>query len=111
MHDWVMSFDLNSLYPHIIMQYNMSPDTILPTMVEDVATEDLVQGKDYKRPEGTCMAGNGQLFSTTKQGIIPQLIKKLYTERTSFKDAMLYYKNEADNLGQDTEFILSLIHI
>ena len=74
-------------------------------MVEDVATEDLVQGEDYKRPEGTCMAGNGQLFSTTKQGIIPQLIKKLYTERTSFKDAMLYYKNEADNLGQDTEFI------
>ena len=105
MHEWVMSFDLNSLYPHIIMQYNMSPDTVLPTMVEDVSVKDLVQDKDYKRPEGTCMAGNGQLFSTTKQGIIPQLIKKLYTERSTIKDAMLYYKNEADNLGQDTTFI------
>jgi DNA polymerase elongation subunit (family B) len=26
-HDWVVSFDLNSLYPHLIMQYNISPDT------------------------------------------------------------------------------------
>ena len=23
-HDWVVSFDLNSLYPHLIMQYNIS---------------------------------------------------------------------------------------
>ena len=28
MHEWVMSFDLNSLYPHLIMQYNMSPETL-----------------------------------------------------------------------------------
>ena len=29
MHKWVMSFDLNSLYPHLIMQYNISPETLL----------------------------------------------------------------------------------
>ena len=29
-HKWVMSFDLNSLYPHLIMQYNISPETLLP---------------------------------------------------------------------------------
>ena len=28
-HKWVMSFDLNSLYPHLIMQYNMSPETLV----------------------------------------------------------------------------------
>jgi DNA polymerase elongation subunit (family B) len=28
MHNWVMSFDLNSLYPHLIMQYNISPETL-----------------------------------------------------------------------------------
>ena len=27
-HDWVVSFDLNSLYPHLIMQYNISPETM-----------------------------------------------------------------------------------
>ena len=29
MHNWVMSFDLNSLYPHLIMQYNISPETLV----------------------------------------------------------------------------------
>ena len=28
-HDWVMSFDLNSLYPHIIMQHNISPEKMI----------------------------------------------------------------------------------
>ena len=29
LHNWVVSFDLNSLYPHIMMQYNMSPETVI----------------------------------------------------------------------------------
>ena len=33
MHKWVMSFDLNSLYPHLIMQYNISPETV--TKIKD----------------------------------------------------------------------------
>ena len=28
-HDWVASFDLNSLYPHLMMQYNISPETLI----------------------------------------------------------------------------------
>ena len=28
-HDWIVSFDLNSLYPHLIMQYNISPETLV----------------------------------------------------------------------------------
>jgi len=28
-YDWVVSFDLNSLYPHIIMQYAISPETLV----------------------------------------------------------------------------------
>jgi DNA polymerase elongation subunit (family B) len=27
-YDWVVNFDLNSLYPHLIMQYNISPETL-----------------------------------------------------------------------------------
>lgn len=29
MHEWVVSFDLNSLYPHLIMQYGISPETMV----------------------------------------------------------------------------------
>ena len=28
-HDWIVSFDINSLYPHIIIQYNISPEKYL----------------------------------------------------------------------------------
>ena len=57
MHDWVMSFDLNSLYPNIIVQYNMSPETIL----------------DMSGAEGAT-ASNGAVFSKAKKGIIPEIL-------------------------------------
>ena len=28
-HNWVVSFDLNSLYPNLIVQYNISPETLI----------------------------------------------------------------------------------
>lgn len=34
LHKWVVSFDLNSLYPHLIMQYNISPETLKGQMLE-----------------------------------------------------------------------------
>ena len=97
MHEWVMSFDLNSLYPHIIMQYNMSPETIIPTKIEDVSVKDLIEDKDYKMPNDTCMAATGQCFSITKPGIIPRLIAELYADRSSIKKKMLKLKREKAN--------------
>jgi len=29
MYNYVVSFDLNSLYPHLIMQYSISPETLV----------------------------------------------------------------------------------
>jgi DNA polymerase elongation subunit (family B) len=29
LHDWVASFDLNSLYPHLMMQYSISPENLV----------------------------------------------------------------------------------
>mgnify|MGYP003134203584 CR=1 FL=1 len=92
MHKWVMSFDLNSLYPHLIMQYNMSPETIVPTKIQDVKVDKLLKNDQYEIPQGVCMAATGQCFSNTKKGIIPQLIDKLYGERAGIKTDMLKLK-------------------
>ena len=39
-HNWVVNFDLNSLYPHLIMQYNLSPETLitdeLPSELQEI---------------------------------------------------------------------------
>ena len=38
-YDWVVNFDLNSLYPHLIMQYNISPETIRETRHPSASVE------------------------------------------------------------------------
>ena len=41
-YDWVVSFDLNSLYPHLIMQYNISPETLLDTRHPSVTVDKIL---------------------------------------------------------------------
>ena len=96
MHDWVVSFDLNSLYPMIIVQYNMSPETVLPGK-EHLGLEpvDKLLGSDeIEIPEGTTMAASGVRFSKDQVGIIPAIIKQYYDERRVIKKAMLEAQQE-----------------
>ena len=96
MHDWVVSFDLNSLYPMIIVQYNMSPETVLPGK-EHLGLEPvdkLLSGEEITIPEGTTMAASGVKFSKDQVGIIPAIIKQYYDERRVIKTAMLEAQQE-----------------
>ena len=96
MHDWVVSFDLNSLYPMIIVQYNMSPETVLEGKqhlgLEPV--DKLLSGEEIEIPEGTTMAASGVRFSKDQVGIIPAIIKQYYDERRVIKKAMLEAQQE-----------------
>ena len=99
MHDWVVSFDLNSLYPMIIVQYNMSPETVLPGK-EHLGldpVEKLLSDAEVNIPEGTTMAASGVKFSKDQVGIIPAIIKQYYNERRLIKKAMLDTKQEYEN--------------
>lgn len=91
MHDWVMSFDLNSLYPHIIMQYNMSPETVVDKceVFNGHPVECLLSGQQVDIPDGYAMAGSGQYFDTTHKGLFPTLVENLYAERKQYKKEML----------------------
>lgn len=83
MHDWVMSFDLNSLYPNLIVQYNMSPETLLP----------------MKDPIGA-RASNGAVFSKAKKGIIPEIVEELYAKRVEIKDDMILAKQRLEKVSK-----------
>jgi DNA polymerase elongation subunit (family B) len=95
-YDWVCSFDLNSLYPSIIRFLNISPETILSEkhpQVSGVDVEKLINKEiDIKTPEDICVAANGAMFSKNKQGIMPQLVIKMYEERVKYKRTMLAQK-------------------
>jgi DNA polymerase elongation subunit (family B) len=72
-HDWVVSFDLNSLYPNLIVQYNMSPETLLPPGDR----------------ENACVAANGATFTKKFQGMLPRIIINYSDERKAIKKDML----------------------
>jgi DNA polymerase elongation subunit (family B) len=96
MYDWVMSFDLNSLYPNIIVQYNMSPETIVKHMhVSNINPDAVLQNKSNISPEpNLAVAANGACFRRDKQGFIPEIIESLYSRRVGVKAEMI--KNKQD---------------
>jgi len=94
-YDWVVSFDLNSLYPHLIMQYNISPETLLeerhPTATVDRILNEEINFEMYK---DNAVCANGAMFRKDVRGFLPELMDKMYNERVIFKKRMLQAKQE-----------------
>jgi len=88
MHKWVMSFDLNSLYPHLIMQYNISPDTFVEDKFETITVDEILDGKRVIE-DNMCMAANGRFFRTERQGFLPEMMERMYDDRVIAKKKML----------------------
>ena len=88
-HDWIVSFDLNSLYPHLIMQYNISPETMVGYEPNRVNVENMLNQKsNLSDLDKRTITPNGAQFRTDKQGFLPELMDKLYKERVIYKDKL-----------------------
>jgi DNA polymerase elongation subunit (family B) len=94
-YDWVVSFDLNSLYPHLIMQYNISPETLLdekhPTASVDRILKNEINFELYK---DYAVCANGAMFRKDIRGFLPELMEKMYQDRVIFKKKMIEAKKE-----------------
>ena len=101
MHDWVCSFDLNSLYPHLIMQYNMSPETIADGVMPGVDVETLLTKNKFDVPKDHCLSSTGQLFRTDTHGIFPQIVEELYNERSVTKKKALSAMQDLEKISKD----------
>jgi len=100
-YDWVVSFDATSLYPSIIMQYNMSPETLTDTFLQttvdrlldrEINTADLVD-------QDLAMSANGHTFRRDKTGLFPEIVAKLFKDRQDYKKLMI----EAQKKYEDTK--------
>ena len=107
-HDWVASFDLNSLYPHLMMQYNISPETLIEpefytqemrdVLSQGVSVDKLmIKSIDLSNLSGVTLTPNGQFFRTDIQGFLPRMMEEMYEDRTKFKKLMLQAKQEYEN--------------
>jgi DNA polymerase elongation subunit (family B) len=115
-HDWVASFDLNSLYPHLMMQYNISVETLIQPedythemhkiISEGVTVEKLLNQKinlDYLKDKKITLTPNGQFFRTDKQGFLAKMMEDMYEDRKKFKKMMLQAKQEYENEKDSTK--------
>ena len=89
---WLCSFDAASLYPSIIMQYNISPETIIEER-QDVTVEGFLN-KSYTPIEGHTLACNGTMYTKEKQGFLPALMRKFFDSRLLYKGKMIKAKQE-----------------
>ena len=113
-HDWVASFDLNSLYPHLMMQYNISPEMIVDAadytdemrrvIQRGVSVEKLLNKEvDLSGLEGVTLTPNGQFFRTHEQGFLPKMLQEMYEDRKVYKKKMLAAKAEYEKESDPTK--------
>ena len=92
-YDWVVSFDLNTLYPHLIMQYNISPETLVEER-HPTATVDRILNKEVKIDGEYAVCANGAQYRKDVRGFLPELMEKMYGDRVVFKKKMLAAKQQ-----------------
>ena len=92
-YDWVVSFDLNSLYPHLIMQYNISPETLIDQR-HPSATVDRILEETLDIDGEYCVCANGAQYRKDIHGFLPEMMQEIYDERTIYKKRMLESKLE-----------------
>lgn len=92
---YVTSFDFTSLYPNIMIQYNMSPETLVThTTKGDLA-----------------IAANAARFRKDKEGVLPKVIKSFYAERIDTKRQMLEYEQQyQENPSPELKTKIAIAH-
>ena len=94
-YDWVVSFDLNSLYPHLIMQYNISPETLLEERHPSVTVDKILnQQITFEMYKDNAICANGAMYRKDVRGFLPELMDKIYKDRTIYKKKMLKAKQD-----------------
>jgi len=113
MYNWVVSFDLNSLYPHLIMQYNLSPETLIKTSeytdemraLRPTLSVDALLNKepdlDFLKGTGVTVTSNQQFFSTTKRGFLAEIMDDMYKGRVVYKKKALDAKKKLEAAKED----------
>jgi len=104
-HKWVVSMDVNSMYPNLIVQYNISPDTITGKYVP-IDVSKLVNSEydlSHLHDEDCSMTANGQHFTRSKQGFLPIIIERMYADRVRYKKLMIEKQKELELIEAELE--------
>jgi len=94
-YDWIVNFDLNSLYPHLIMQSNISPETLMDERCPNVSVDKILEKKvSLEEYKDYAICPNGTMYRKDVRGILPELMDKMYGDRVIFKKKMIAAKQQ-----------------
>lgn len=119
LHEWVISFDATSLYPSIMIQHNISPETKVMVIDEVSATkimnhfigDDLSEADletyadgvhtireviDFIKKNGHTLAANGSIYRHDKQGVVARFVKDWFEKRQHHKKLMKIAEKEGN---------------
>lgn len=117
-HGWCLSFDLNSLYPHLIMQYNISPETLHKTYkafpMEDQhgrVRKMLNRDPITDAPLNHAIAASGYAFDKSQEGIVPRVMRQLYDTRKRVKKEMLRKQAAGEDYAKEhlTQYTIKIL--
>lgn len=112
LHEWVSSFDLDSMYPMLMVQLNISPETLTDVRHPDFPPEKLYEealrdipktylekllsremDTEYLKEKNLTLSGSGYHFSKKERGIIPEILINMYKHRQEAKSMKQKYKD------------------
>ena len=101
-YDWVVSFDLNSLYPSLIRFLNISPETLVDFKHPNSNVNKMIAKEaDLGWEDDYCVAANGAMYRKDEVGFMPKLVTRIYNERKQYKKTMLAKKQELVNIKEE----------
>lgn len=105
LYKWVVSLDLTSLYPSIIMQYNLSAETARGEARGNLV-EEMLDGEydtEWLKDENVSMTANGATFTREVRGVMPRLTETMFAERKKQKNLMLDTKRELEQIKAEMD--------
>lgn len=107
LHKWIVTLDATSLYPSLLIGFNISPDTLVdPSDYTDdmrriiqqgISIEKLLVGdidSSVLKANNVTMSPSGQFYRTDKIGFLSEMISTMFNERQAYKKEMLKYQSE-----------------
>jgi DNA polymerase elongation subunit (family B) len=123
-HEWICSFDATSLYPSIMIGWNISPETKLGTIKDAPGVEmvfEYIAGNtahgpakipvtigskevvttvakvgDMIKNKDYCLAANGTFYRQDFVGVIPKFVDEWFQKRKKYKKQMLDAQKAGD---------------
>lgn len=93
-YSYVMSYDVASLYPSVIRQYNLGPETLIandPIELENVRQQKLINMEvdlSWLKTQDVALAANNKLYKRDRQSFMSELMEQLFALRKDYKNKM-----------------------